>query len=341
MQLRNDARVGDDARIGRQEARNVLPQVHRRRAEGAGEQRGGEVRAAPAKRHELGLLRRTDEARHHRHDALGQQRGEHGTRAPVGGGEVGRGVAERAVGGDDLERIHQPHLPAGIGEGARHQQRAQPLAAGGDVIAGARGELVHHAEPGQQGAQLAERLVECGHQRATRLGAPGGETDGLGVLATERVERRFVHRFAAHRAAGELEEAVGDARHRRHHHDRLAGREAGHDLYGVTHRARIRERGTAELVDLWATTWARHDRRRYLSASGKSIDPGGGHSVRRVVSTVCTKNLRRTRHAHSRTEGDRSTGAAGGARTRWRGSPREGRARRRGRTGSRRLRRDS
>ena len=75
-------------------------------AERAGEQGGGEVGAAAAERRHLAVGRGADEAGDDRDDAAGEQRREGALGAAVGAREVGRGLAERAVGVDEVEGIH-------------------------------------------------------------------------------------------------------------------------------------------------------------------------------------------------------------------------------------------
>ena len=105
MELGDDPRVRHDARIGREESGYILPQRHPRRAEPAGKQRGGEIRAAAAQRRHLAFRRRTDEAGDDRDHPPREQREECPLDAPVGPGEVRRRLAERAVGVDEVEGI--------------------------------------------------------------------------------------------------------------------------------------------------------------------------------------------------------------------------------------------
>jgi hypothetical protein len=89
VELRDDPRVGHHPRIGGEQTRHVLPERDPLRAEGAAEQRGGEVGAPPAQRRELAFGRRADEAGHHRDDAPLEQRQQGALDAPVGARVVG------------------------------------------------------------------------------------------------------------------------------------------------------------------------------------------------------------------------------------------------------------
>ena len=63
MELRDEPRVGDEARIGGQDARHVLPQHDALGAERAREQRRRQVGAAAAERRHAAVRGLADEAR--------------------------------------------------------------------------------------------------------------------------------------------------------------------------------------------------------------------------------------------------------------------------------------
>ena len=89
MQLRDDARVRHDARVGGEHTRHVLPERDLPRAQRAGEQRGREVRAATPQRDRLSVRSGAEEAGNDGDDAAGEQRAEHAARAALGASEIG------------------------------------------------------------------------------------------------------------------------------------------------------------------------------------------------------------------------------------------------------------
>ncbi len=124
--LRDGARVGDDARIGGQDAADVGPDLHfvgvERRA-----QNGGRVvgTAAPQRGADAGF-RRADEAGHHRHDAAAEQRH-----------QSGLGMARRRF----LQRVRRPEVVVG------HDQLSRVHPLGGDAVGAQHGGQQRRSQP--------------------------------------------------------------------------------------------------------------------------------------------------------------------------------------------------
>src|SRR5207247_1328157 len=139
VHLRHDPRVGDDPRVGRQQAGHVLPERHLARAQHARQERGGQVRAAAPEGGDLTVRRRAQEPRDHGHRATRQHGFERFPRAALGEREIGRRASERAVGLHDLHRVHVARRAAGRRERFREQARREPLAPRDETTRRARG----------------------------------------------------------------------------------------------------------------------------------------------------------------------------------------------------------
>ena len=211
------------------------------------------VRSEPPRpeRGHLAVGRGADEAGHDRDDAAREQRQQRALDAPIGAGEVRRRLAERAVGVDEVDGIDVPCLRPGRLERRRHQARAQPLAARGEVVGGARGELAQELEPLCQGLELLEDVADVG-QRVRPAAARGQERPcHLGVAAPElRDEGRDGARLAGAGLLGHAKERVGRPRHRRDDHDGGLLGMAADDVDGVADSGGVGQRRTAELVHL-------------------------------------------------------------------------------------------
>src|ERR1044071_1560099 len=96
----------------------MLRERYAGRAEPTREQRGGQVRAAAAQRGDLTVGRGADEAGHDGDDAAGEERRERALHAAIGAREVRRGLAERAVGVDEVYGVDVLCLrPGGLERG--------------------------------------------------------------------------------------------------------------------------------------------------------------------------------------------------------------------------------
>jgi hypothetical protein len=209
VERRDEAGVGDDARVGGEEARHVLPQHHGPRAERGGEHGRRQVGAAAAERHRRALGRPGDEARHHGHRAAREQRPELGGRALGGARQVGRGRAVPPVGlhhrhGVDVRRVHP-------GRAQRRGQapRGQPLAAGDHQVGDGRRELAERVQPLGDPLQLVELGGHHGPERRLRGHVRRDRVGNLRMSRPERGRGRERARAVARRGrAGEREERV-------------------------------------------------------------------------------------------------------------------------------------
>jgi hypothetical protein len=151
--------VGNDTRGRGEETRDVLPERHLARAEHASEQRGGEVRAAAAERRHLAVGGGAQKPRYHGHGAAVQDGAQGRAGAALGTPQVGRGVAERAVGLDDVGGVHVRHgAPARL-KGGRDDPRREALASRGEIVGGARRQLAQRREAARHLFELRERRV--------------------------------------------------------------------------------------------------------------------------------------------------------------------------------------
>ena len=252
MQLRHHAGVGHDPRVRREQARHVLPQGHVPGAERAAEQRGREVRAAPAQRRHLAVRGGGEESGHHRDGAAGEQGPEHLAGRPVGAGEVGRGVAEGPVRLHDFQRVHELHRSrARLPQRRREQSGAEPLSARDEIVGGPRRELAHDHEAGRDLLELGERLVDESQQLVAAGAGREQRLRGRDV-AGPHGGRPCPHEFrvALHGAGGDLEQGVGHPRQRRHHDDERGVALTAYDVHGARHGGPVGQRRAAELVDL-------------------------------------------------------------------------------------------
>ena len=204
MQLRDEPCVGHQARIGREDARDVLPQHDAPGAERAREQRRRQVRPAAAERRHAAVRCLPDEAgddgdRAGRHERADAPPGE-----PRRGREVGRGAAVMAVGDDDLGGIDIGRAPAPAGSAPR--RRSAPTSARRARRAG--------RSPAGRGARARRWRRRARGTRAPRArsssaavacAAPAGRRPS----ATSRCRRRKV---AAALAASALRPEVAAAR---------------------------------------------------------------------------------------------------------------------------------
>src|SRR2546425_4906280 len=119
-------------------------------------------------------------------------------------------------------------------------------------IGGARGELAQDRQPGGELLELRERLIDQLEGLIERCAGPEHTVRGLAVLGPQRRGGAArVLTVAADGAGRNLQQRVGDARHRRDD-DYEGGRPVRlDDRDGVRDRRAAGEGGAAELVDLW------------------------------------------------------------------------------------------
>jgi hypothetical protein len=245
------ARIRHDPRVGGEEPGHVLPEGDARGAERAGDERGGQVRAPPAERSDLPVGRGADEAGDDGHDAPRDQRRQQSLRRPVGPLVVRRRLPEVRVRAHDLRRLDVPPPRARRPERRRHQARAQPLAARGDEVAGARRQVAEEAEPGGHRLELVALGRDAGEQ--LRAGRPRRHRRArrLRVLAPQlRDELRDRPRVAGLRPGGDREQRVRRAGHGRDDDHGRLGAVGADDSDRVTDRGSVGQRSPAELVDV-------------------------------------------------------------------------------------------
>ncbi len=177
VELRDDPGIGDDTRIGGEQARDILPERDPSRPERAGDERRGQVGATTTERCDLARGRGADEAGHDRHDAARDERPQHPLRASIGALVVGGRAAEGGVGVHHVQRIDVTRLGACGVERGGDQAGTETLAAGDKEIGGAGGELAEQPETARQRLELLEGIA---HQRQ-QIGTGGaGRQDGAG-----------------------------------------------------------------------------------------------------------------------------------------------------------------
>ncbi len=269
VQLRNDARVGDDAGVGREQPRHVLPERDPPGAEPARQQRRGEIGAASTQRRDLAVGRGADEAGDDGDDPLREERLEHALHRAVGAGVVGRRLAEVGIGVDQVERVHESRAGAAGLECRGDQPGAEALATGDEVVRRARRQLAQQAEALGQRLELLEQLGDVEEDRGARLAARQQRTRDLRVPRAEpRNQRRDGARLAGPRLLRHFQERVGGPRHGGDDHDGRLLTMAANDLDRVADGSGIGQRRTAELVDVRRSAGTGH--------GGESSGDGGG-----------------------------------------------------------------
>jgi hypothetical protein len=259
VELRDDSRVRDYPRVGREQPRHVLPERNPRRAEAAGEERRGQVRAPAAQRGDLAVRRGADEPGNHRDDAPRKQRRQHPLDRAVGPGEVRRRLAEGRVGMDDLRGVHVSRVAALCLQHRLHQPRAHPLAPRHQVVHGARRKLAQQPEALGQRLQLFEDVADVGEHVGPQPAGRQQRAGHLGVTGAElRDEGRDGARVAAPGLVGHAEQRVRGARHRGDHHDGGLLAMPADDLDRVANGSGIGQRCAAELVHVGRSAGTGH-----------------------------------------------------------------------------------
>ena len=216
----------------------------------AGEQRGGEVRAAAAQRGHLAVGRGADEAGHDRDDAAREQR----QRACAGRCRSVRAKSGAAwpnapsVWTRSRASTYFAFVPA-ASSAAGDQARAQPLAARGEVVGGARGELAQQPQALRQGLELLEHVADVGQHVRAAAARRQERPRHLGVPRPQPGdERRDGARLAGSGLLGHAKQRVGRPRHRGDDHDGGLLGVAADDVDGVADGGGVGQRRTAELV---------------------------------------------------------------------------------------------
>ena len=164
VELRDEARVGHGPRVGREDARHVLPEDDTLRAQAAAQHRGRQVRAAAAERRQAAVGPHTEEAGDDRRDAATEKGPEEPDGAPPRGGELRRGVAVVAIGHDDVDGVHVDRTSSRGREGRGQELARETFATGQEEIAGPRGHLTQRSHRTHEVAVLASRRIRLGQQ---------------------------------------------------------------------------------------------------------------------------------------------------------------------------------
>ena len=160
MHLWDEPCVGHQARIGREDARDVLPQHDAPGAERTREQCRRQVRPTAAERRHAAVRRLPDEAGGHGGRAGRNEWGDAPPGEPRRGREVGRGTAVMVIGDDDFGGIDIGGTPAPRGSAPRRRSAPTSLAARDEQVARARGEVPEHADRDAELAVLARRVLD-------------------------------------------------------------------------------------------------------------------------------------------------------------------------------------
>jgi hypothetical protein len=281
VQLRQQARVRDGARVGGQDARDVLPEHDASRAEGASEQRGREIGSAAAERRHGAVGSRADEAGDDGRDAALQQRQQQRPRAPPRGGEVRGGAAVAAVGRDELRGVDAHGATAGRVERRRDHRARGPLAARHERVARARRQVGERRHRVRDLLVLARLRVGRGHELDPRRSPRHERLRELAVAPAERRRDRGRRgRIALDGALRAVEQRVRDAGERRDHdHERPGMRLDQRD--GVADGRRVGDRGPAELPHLERRSAAAGALSSHLWSSSVACAPAGSAASRR------------------------------------------------------------
>jgi hypothetical protein len=281
VELGQQARVGHGARIGGQDAGDVLPQHDARGAERAGEQCRGEIGAAAAERRDGAVGPRADEARHDGRDSTAKQRQQQRPRLAPRGGEVGRCAAVAAVRRHELRRVDAHRAPAGGVERRGDYGARGPLAPRHQRVARPRRQVRERRHGVGDLLVLAGLCVGRSHELDARRPARHERRRQLAMASAERGgDGRRRGRIARHGAPRAVEQRVGDAGERRHHdHERPA---VGLDQRdGVTDGGRVGDRRSAELPHLEPRSAAAGALSSHLWSSSVACAPAGSAASRR------------------------------------------------------------
>src|SRR5207249_2892467 len=184
--------------------------------------------------------------------------------------------------------VHVRRGAPGAVERRRDDTGRKLLAARDQVIGSARRQLAQDAQARGEGLDLRERVLDRLDELVrARTGTEQG-TDGPEMLGAERLYGRAgAVRAALDRRGGEIEQRVRDAGHRRYHDDDGRGPACPDDGHRLRDGGTVRERGTAELVDLDGARGARHGRSGNLCLGpAKTERPGNGSRGRSLFSTL-------------------------------------------------------
>ena len=197
VQLRDDAGVGDDARVGGEQARDVLPQRHLARRQRAPEQRRRQVGAAAAQRRHRALLAAASLSSSIL--ALPMKPGTTGILPAATSGasllraamSVSGRFGDAPPNGPSVNTISVASTYVGRRPGrrqpGREHLRRQPFAAADDEVARARRQLLERGQAAQHAASSSnERSISAAAPRRARLAAATASGQDVAVARAQR-----------------------------------------------------------------------------------------------------------------------------------------------------------
>jgi hypothetical protein len=253
-QLRNQTRVGDDARIGGEHAVDIGPDLDLVDLEAGAENRCRVIRSAAPERRRHPRHGGADESADDRDLAGGDPRADDLPGPGAGGVHVGHRRGVLAVGDQHLARIHPGARQLLLGERRRDDPAAGQLTHRQQLVGRARRDVAVLRPRSRVRGQRVEIVGEAALQRFERLAADEARRDG-DVTGAE-IAQDFC-RLVALPLAGQppgLDKAIGDLGHRRHDDDRrlvggIRGELLADDVDDPVHRLRVGDRGAAEFHD--------------------------------------------------------------------------------------------
>ena len=153
-------RIGADARIGGHDAVDVGPDFDGVGGERAADEGAGEVGAAAAQGGGDAGFVRSDEAAHHRHLGLVDERAQLLVGALFDDGVVRDGLLELRVGDDDVARVDVGGVDVALAERGGDDAAGDALAVADDQVGDARGELENGGQAAQDFVERIEFLVD-------------------------------------------------------------------------------------------------------------------------------------------------------------------------------------
>jgi hypothetical protein len=250
VELRNQPRVGDDARIGRENSGDVLPEHDFARGERASEQRRREIRPASPERGDAAVGSPPDESRDDDDGAAFEEGTNDPPRRARRFRQQRRCGAMLSVSGDDLGRINVNRSLARLVQRRRKYLRGEPFAARHEAVAGAWRNMPEQPDRRAQLAVFTRRGIDRRQQRSSGPSCREQRLDDVTVTLEQRGrDLRSIRRPSRNRMIGPAQQQVGDAGKRRgRDHDRAIVR--GNQPDGLLNFGRAGKRRAAELPDL-------------------------------------------------------------------------------------------
>ena len=184
---------------------------------------------------------------------------------------------------DHLHGVHVGGGATGRVEGRRDDAGREVLASGDEIVRGPGRQLAQHAQPGRERLDLREGALDRLQQFLRPRSGADERGDRRAVLRRQPVEGGAgAVRVAPDGRAGEIEQRVRHARHRRDHDDEGRGPLRPDDRHRVRDGRPVRKRGSAEFVDLERASGARHGEPQ------EQQSPGSARRGRRFLAPCLT-----------------------------------------------------